>query len=337
MYLTTVNLCSRLPHCRPSTQKIVKDRHQETMTKIIQLLKSYAANFVHFSNDYIALMKERKKIPICIYAKVEEKRKQLVLQRDLVLHGIENIIKCQLKFMSEGFKMHSSALECEDIFKVIRAYNIVLERLRRSFVFDYDEEEVPAEDLNQIVPATSNLTVPNPKKKQPDPPPPPIDKIKSYLVSECLVSPAAACKKLTASYILKAVGSVRTGEVTEFITEALLSRIEVPLENGHSKVHFPWKPVTYGIGSKCHPNMDIFEEALAKEEDENTLNQRKLDLALQLEFGEDFPGTDYLPSSDCSQALKPLTSPKMDALIKTNSLFLDLLIRKFLNTSGVVG
>ena len=37
-------------------------------------------------------------------------------------------------------------------------------------------------------------------------------------------------------------------------------------------------------------NLDIFEEAYEREEDENRLNQRKLDFALQQEFGENFPG-----------------------------------------------
>lgn len=327
----------RLPSCKLKTQKLVHNRHQETMLKVISLLKSYGANFLDLSNEYLSLMKKRRIISTAIYTQVEQKRLQLILQRDLVLHGADNIIRCQLKCMSENFKIHSTSLANEDIFKVIRTYNLALERLRRCFIFDATDEEDLNENLNEIVPSTSNLSVPNPKKKQPDPPPPPIDKIKSFLVPESLISPTATLKKFTASHILKVVGSVRTADVTEFITEALLSRIEVPPENGNSKINFPWKPVSFGINSKSYPDMDIFEEALAKEEDENRLNQRKLDLALQQEFGEDFPGTDYLPASDCSHALKPLSSAKMDALIKTNSFFLDLLLKKFLNTSGVIG
>lgn len=55
-----------------------------------------------------------------------------------------------------------------------------------------------------------------------------------------------------------------------------------------------------------------------------------------MEFGEDFPGTDYLPANDAGDLTSPVCCSKVDSLIKTNSELLDLLVEKFTKTTGVL-
>ena len=310
--------------------------------KVVNLLRTYATNLVELEADLSKVTKLKKKLTSRLHAKLELVRHQLMVQRDIVLHGVENIIACELKYMSRAFVKENDQLANEEVFKVIRTYNLVLERLKRSLEPDEDaDEDEKVEAASSVLPCTSNLAIPGTStQKPPDPPPlskPSVEKIKIILTPDAMVSPTSNLKKFTASKILQNVGSVRCGQVTEFVTEALLSRVAVPFENSTNRIHYPWKPVSHLVSSlpnSCS-HVDIFEEALAKEEDENRLNQKKLDWALRQEFGEDFPGTDYLPSSE-GDALKPICSKNMDAFIKTNTAFLELLFKKFLNTPGVL-
>ncbi|KAF2349467.1 Coiled-coil domain-containing protein 142 [Trinorchestia longiramus] len=333
----------RLPKCCFKARSIVIHRHEEVMLKVVKLLKSYAMNFLDLHLEFVELSKVKRYCSSPAKSKARHGRQTLMLQRDAVLHVVDKIVFCQLRFMSQQFNKSSDSLEGVNVFKVIKCYNLILEKLKRCSEADVEFEEskpdVVEENIDPCVPSTSSLTVPTIKKKQPDPPPPPrpIEKLKVRLTPEPMIAPSSQLKKFTASRILHSIGSVRCGYVTEYIAEALLSRIDVPAQNGHyPKMNLPWKPVSFSTGSSGKSHLDIFEEALAKEENENTLNQKKLDMALRQEFGEDFPGTDYLPSSECGDALKPISSPNMARLIKTNTSLLQLLFKKFLNTPGVL-
>ncbi|XP_018017675.1 uncharacterized protein LOC108674250 [Hyalella azteca] len=333
----------RLPKSSLKTHSIVIGRHEEVLLKVIQLLKSYAMNFIDFHVEYLELHKCKDQCNGPARARARSSRKSLILQRDAILHCVDKIVLCQLRFMSQHFSESSDSFKGENVFKVIRCYNAILEKLKLCSEADFELEEekprVQEENVDLNAPSTSSLSVPSTKKRQSEPPPapPPIEKIKIRLTPEPMVAPSSQLKKFTASRILQSVGSVRCGYVTEYIAEALLSRIDVPVQNGHSpKMNLPWKPVSFGSGISGKSHFDIFEEALAKEEDENRLNQKKLDMALRQEFGEDFPGTDYLPDSECGDALKPLSSSNMARLIKTNTALLQLLFKKFINTPGVL-
>lgn len=326
----------RLPLCSPKSYKIVIARHEEVLLRVVQLLKSYTINCIDIHKEILSLYTLDKNCNDLLNIKMLTSIQNVMYQQEAVLHAVDKIVLTQLRFISQRYSEHNNDFNSENMFKVIKYYNLVLEQFKASSDALTEAKESKDKKFKEDK-ASSSLTVTKPGK----PPPSPkhvVDKLKVVLTPAPMVSPLSSLKKFTASRILQTMGSVRCEQVTEYIAEALLSRVDVPTENTNGPIPvFPWKPLslTACLGNKSH--LDIFEEALAKEEDENRLNQRKLDMALRQEFGEDFPGTDYLPDSECTEALKPLSSRNMAQLIKSNSSLLQLLFKRFLNTPGVLG
>lgn len=283
-------------------------RHAAAYKKVIIGLKDYAANFLEMEHQYRELLKSKSKFCKIHFSRVDEKHSQIEMQRDTILYSVECMIKAQLKIVAGSFSEKSKTLVDAGIFEVIAAYNEILIQLKNIVKKEEEYEEDEEEEENS-------------------------DLVYKSVMPDTLVPPLWCLKQMTASKILQVVGRERAPHVTKCIADTFLSELKVPTENG---TLLPWKPLNFSI--KCgHITGDIFEDAIAKEEDENKINQQKLDLALRMEFGEDFPGTDYLPANDSGDVAAPVSCSAVDSLIKTNSDLLNLLVDKFTKTTGVLG
>ncbi|KAK8738539.1 hypothetical protein OTU49_003926 [Cherax quadricarinatus] len=280
-------------------------RHETAFKKVILGLRDYAANFLEMEEQYRELLKSRNKFCKIQFARVIERHSEVEVQRDTILFSVESLIKAQLKIIAGNFSENSKMLADAGIFEVIASYNEILIKLKNILPKkeeEYEDEEEDSETLYRTI------------------------------MPDTLVPPLSCLKQMTASKILQTVGRERAPHVTKCIADTLMLEVIMPAENG---TMLPWKPTNYS-GKYGQSTGDIFEDAVAKEEDENKINQQKLDLALRMEFGEDFPGTDYLPANDAGDLTSPVCCSKVDSLIKTNSELLDLLVEKFTKTTGVL-
>ncbi|KAK4302502.1 hypothetical protein Pmani_025409 [Petrolisthes manimaculis] len=284
-------------------------RHEAAYKKVILGLSDYAANFLEMEGQYWGLLKNQDKFSKINLSRVTERHKQIELQRDLILYSIECMIKAQLRIVARNFSDKSKGLSDAGIFQVIAAYNETLVKLK-NILPKKESEELDDEDNED-------------KEKE---------NIYRTVMPDALVPPLSCLKQMTASKILQVVARERSPFVTKCIAEALMQEIKNPVENG---TPLPWKPLTF-CGKTTVVTGDIFEDAIAKEEDENKINQQKLDIALRMEFGEDFPGTNYLPANDTGDVASPLRCAQVDSLISTNTELLNLLVEKFTKTSGVL-
>lgn len=291
-----------------SIQAKVLARHEAALRKVIVGLRDYAANFLEMEEQYWELLKSRSKFCKIHFNRVDERHTQVEVQRDTILFSVESMIKAQLKIIGGNFHENSKVLSDAGIFEVIAAYNEILIKLKNIKLKKEDEYETEDEEEDS---ATVYRTV----------------------MPDNLIPPLSCLKQMTASKILQIVGRERAPHVTKCIADTLMLEFKMPTENG---TLLPWKPVHFS-GKAGLIGGDIFEDAIAKEEDENKINQQKLDLALRMEFGEDFPGTDYLPANDAGDVTSPVCCSKVDCLIKTNTELLNLLVEKFTMTTGVLG
>ena len=295
---------------RPSElRSTVLARHESAYKKVILGLKDYSANFLEMEEQYRQLMKSRSKFCRIQFSRVVEKHTQIEVQRDTILYSVECLIKAQLRVAASDFNEKSKTLLDAGIFNVIGAYNEALVKLKNIMPKKEEEEDEEDEDMEER------------------------ENMYRTLMPDNLIPPLSCLKQITASKILQTVGRERAPHVTQCIAETLMQEFKITSENG---TPLPWKPITFN----CKPGVvtgDIFEDAIAKEEDENKINQQKLDLALRMEFGEDFPGTDYLPANDSGDMVRPIPCSAVDALIATNTELLNLLVDKFTKTPGVLG
>ncbi|XP_066965914.1 uncharacterized protein [Macrobrachium rosenbergii] len=284
-------------------------RHEVAFKKVIVGLNEYAENFLEMEKQYRELSKNSIKYCKIQFARVSERHVQVTVQRDTVLYSVECIIRAQLRIIAGNFNESSDALQDAGIFETIGVYNEMLIKLKKNLPpspeeeeeYEDEEEEENRDMYKQVVP-------------------------------ENLVPPLSCLKQMTASKILQIIGRERAPQVTRCIADTLMLEYEMPSENG---TLLPWKPINYNSIPRVARG-DIFEDAIAKEEDENKLNQQKLDLALRMEFGEDFPGTDYLPANEAGDLRKPVCSSKVDNLIRANTELLNLLVEKFTKTTGIL-
>lgn len=293
---------------RDEIKKKVLPRHEAALKKIIIGLQDYAENFVYMKKQYEVYFSSRKRATNFQLAKVESMYRKICAQRDIVLSGILAVINTQLKNTSVSFQGTDIRLEVQIVFKLIERYNIFLVKLKEipHFLNENGEEE-PSPYQNLML---------------------------QQLLPERVMSKCSQFKRLTASKILQISGIARACLVTKTVSSALFSSIKFPLEENGTRL--PWKPIFYD-GLTTLPQVDIFEEAIAKEEVEYERNQRKLNMALKLEFGDDFPAADYLPVSSTASNLPSIDSEEMDELVKTNAKLLELLLKRFLLTAGVLG
>ncbi|KAK7079320.1 hypothetical protein SK128_021124 [Halocaridina rubra] len=287
----------------------VLQRHETAFKKICVGLKDYAENFIEMENQYRDLVKNSSTFSKTHLNRAAEMRIQVTVQRDTVLYSVECVIRAQLRIVASNFRASANNLHDAAIFETIGVYNEILIKLKKYLPVPENEDEYEDEEDEENR-----------------------DMYKA-VVPENLVPPLSCLKQMTASKILQIIGRERAPRVTTCIADTLMLDFELPPENG---TPLPWKPINYNNMSRIGHGRDIFEDAIAKEEDENKLNQQKLDLALRMEFGEDFPGTDYLPANDASDLRKPVCSSRIDNLIKTNSEILNLLVDKFTKTTGVL-
>ncbi|XP_050687974.1 uncharacterized protein LOC126981210 isoform X1 [Eriocheir sinensis] len=298
---------------RPSRlRSTVLARHESAYKKVILGLQDYSANFLEMEEQYRELVKNRSKYCRIQFSRVVERHSQIEMQRDTILFSVEGMIKAQLRVAASDFTERSKKLLDAGIFDVIGAYNEALVKLKH-IVPKKDPQQEEEEDEED-----------EEKEER--------EKMYRTVMPDTLVPPLSCLKQITASKVLQTVARERAPQVTQCIAETLLQEFRVPAENG---TPLPWKPITF----HSKPGVvtgDIFEDAIAKEEDENKINQQKLDLALRMEFGEDFPGTDYLPANDSGEAARPISGSTVDALIATNTELLNLLVDKFTKTTGVL-
>ncbi|XP_027218377.1 uncharacterized protein [Penaeus vannamei] len=283
-------------------------RHETAFKKVVIGLQDYAANFLEMEKQFKELSKNSSKYCEIQFNRVVEKHSQVCVQRDTILYSVESMIKAQLKIIAGNFNENSENLEDAGIFNTIAAYNEILIELKRN-IPEKEEDEYEDEDEEENDATLYRLVMP-----------------------ENLIPPLSCLKQITASKILQIVGRERAPQVTKCIADTFMKEFKMPPENG---TMLPWKPISYSAKSGLL-NGDIFEDAIAKEEDENKLNQRKLDMALRMEFGDDFPGTDYLPANDAGDCNTPLNCTKVNTLIKTNTELLEQLVDKFTKTTGVL-
>lgn len=286
-------------------------RHETAYEKAVIGLRDYAANFLEMEKQFRELAKNSSKYCDIQYNRVVERHSQVCVQRDTILYSVESMIKAQLRIIAANFDENSTDLADAGIFNTIAAYNEVLIALKRQIPENEDEYE--DEDADE--------------EKEND------DTVYRTVMPDNLVPPLSCLKQITASKILQIIGRERAPQVTKCIADTFMAEYKMPPENG---TLLPWKPINYS-GKSMLMNGDIFEDAIAKEEDENKLNQRKLDMALRMEFGDDFPGTDYLPANDAGDLNTPLNCSRVNTLIKSNTELLELLVEKFTKTIGVLG
>lgn len=298
---------------RSGLRSTVLARHESAYKKVILGLQDYSANFLEMEDQYRELLKNRAKYCSIHLSRVMERHKQIEVQRDTILFSVESMIKAQLRVAASDFSERSKKLLDAGIFDVIGAYNEALVKLKHIVPKKDPQQEEEEEDDDE-----------EQEEKE---------KMYRTVMPETLIPPLSCLKQITASKVLQTVARERAPRVTQTIAETLLQEFRIPTENG---TPLPWKPITF----HSKPGVvtgDIFEDAIAKEEDENKINQQKLDLALRMEFGEDFPGTDYLPANDSGDVARPISCSAVDALITTNTELLNLLVDKFTKTTGVLG
>lgn len=301
---------------RPSRlRSTVLARHESAYKKVILGLQDYSANFLEMEEQYRELVKNRSKYCRIQFSRVTERHSQIEMQRDTILFSVEGMIKAQLRVAASDFTERSKRLLDAGIFDVIGAYNEALVKLKHIVPKKDPQQEEEEEDEDD-----------EEKEER--------ERMYRTVMPDTLVPPLSCLKQITASKVLQAVARERAPQVTQCIAETLLQEFRVPTENG---TPLPWKPITFHHIKPGVVTGDIFEDAIAKEEDENKINQQKLDLALRMEFGEDFPGTDYLPANDSGEAARPISGSAVDALIATNTELLNLLVDKFTKTTGVLG
>ena len=297
----------KLSNKAPDVKQAIIERHKTAFQKVIKMLDIYLDNFFTQEMQFRDFVKHQSKYCKIRLAKVQDRHNEVCVQRDVILNCVESIIRSQLKVLARNFETETSVIEGNHIFELIDGYNKALVKLKRGP--EYKEEDLDTDCVDLRAVFINNIT------------------------PDAVLPPLRNLKQLTASKILQSIGRERSSEVTQCIADTLMSNIDTPKENG---IQLPWKGLTYD-GVFGYIQMDIFEQAIAKEEDENKLNQRKLDMALMMEFGEDFPGTDYLPANDSDPSVQPVSCSQMNALIRTNTEFFNQLLKKFITTSGVIG
>lgn len=299
----------KLKSCDSKLKAKILERHEIAFKKIIIGLEDYSKNFFFMKARYEDIFNNRSKYTSYQLLKVESNFRLICSQRDLIFHGVLAIIKVQLRETSKNFSINHCHLDAENIsFKLVETFNKFLVRVQQAPQFITQDEKAIK------TPSTfKNLLL-------------------RQIFPETIMPASSKLKRLTASKVLQIAGHARAFLVTKTVSSALISSVKSPLEGNGTRL--PWKPLVYDAAL---PHVDIFEEAIAKEEDEYQRNQRKLDMALKLEFGEDFPGTDYHHPNGTTNNLPLVDSKELDDLVTSNTKLLELFLKRFLHTPGVLG
>ncbi|XP_076066963.1 uncharacterized protein LOC143040184 [Oratosquilla oratoria] len=288
-------------------KRVNLNKHEAAFKKVTQGLIEYSLNLEFMESQFASVMKLRDRGVGVGLQRAEQRRQEVLTQRDTVLYSVECLIKAQLKIMANNFQQNSTVLEGEPIFKVIHVYNKVLDRLKRKQTIDDFSDAIESENAN--------------KNRHP-----------YSFVPDSITPPLVALKPMTASRILQIMARERAQHVSTSISETLMSGLRIP-EKG---VPLPWVPLNFNDNHVFGPGsiLEIHNSTNSQEEDENILNQRKLELALRMEFGEDFPGTEVLNLTG-NDVSNPLSTTRIDAVVRTNANLLSLLLPHFTTTFGV--
>ena len=269
----------------------MQKKHEKVMLTTAELLDIYTMNLGSLSRAYACIIRKPEFFDMILYRDVEESKEKLVVQNKMIVLMNNNIIKARLMHITPEIEQGSTRLPAENVFRLIKIYNISIDKMQVMF------EKPPLEDITSSNNMLDKKIEPDVKSKRKSSKALPsnqdheIVKLRVPWFPESIFSHKNYYTIFTASKILKIIAKTQCSKVAEIIANTLISRIDVPSSNSN-KIVPPWKKkTTLNMNEKnVKNNLDIFEEAYEREEDENRLNQRKLDFALQQEFGENFPG-----------------------------------------------